>query len=209
VATVIPLPPRGDPQAEPLESELAVRVRAGDAAAFEALFHRHYRRLHAFIDGYVGSAEVAEDLAVDVFTRIWERRAEWEVRGSVRAYLYGAARNEALAHLRRRRMMERAHAEAARDLHSPGVAGPSAAADARLEASELEVAVEAAIARLPERGREALVLHRKHGLSYVEVADAMGISPRTVEVHIRRAFVALRTELAPFIPFLLLLHSLR
>jgi RNA polymerase sigma-70 factor (family 1) len=209
VATVIPLPPRAEPAAEPPESELADRVRAGDARAFEALFQRYYRRLHAYIDGYVGSADAAEDLAVDVFARIWERRAEWVVHGSVRAYLYGAARNEALAHLRRGRMVERAHAEAARESRSPGVAGPGSPADAQIEASELAIAVDAAIARLPERGREALVLHRKHGLSYAEVAETMGISPRTVEVHIRRAFVALRTELAPFIPFLLLLHSLR
>jgi RNA polymerase sigma-70 factor (ECF subfamily) len=209
LATVIPLPPRSEPASEPAESELAERVRAGDSAAFEALFRAYYRKLHAFIEGYVGSPDAAEDLAVDVFTRIWERRAEWVVHGSVRAYLYGAARNEALAHLRRRRMVERAHAEAARDLHSPGVAGPSAPADAQLEAGQLAAAVESAISRLPERGREALVLHRKHGLSYAEVGEAMGISPRTVEVHIRRAFVALRTELAPFIPFLLLLHALR
>jgi RNA polymerase sigma-70 factor, ECF subfamily len=209
VAAVIPLPPRTEPMVEQDEGELAARIRSGDPRAFEALFQRYYRKLHAFIDGYVDSADAAEDLAVDVFSRIWERRGEWVVQGSVRAYLYGAARNEALAHLRRKRMIDRAHAQAARDLRSPGVAGPATLADAQVEAGELARAVEAAIARLPERGREALVLHRKHGLSYAEVAATMGISPRTVEVHIRRAFVALRTELAPFVPFLLLLHSLR
>lgn len=191
---------------DPLQAEdgLAARVRDGDAAAFELLFHRYYLKLHAYIDGYVRAPDVAEDLAVDLFTRIWERRADWEVRGSLRAYLYSAARNEALAWLRRGKMLERVHAEAAREQRSPGMAGPTLAADAQVEAGELSRAVEAAIARLPERGREALVLHRKHGLSYAEVGEAMGISPRTVEVHIRRAFAAMREELAPFLPFILL-----
>jgi RNA polymerase sigma-70 factor, ECF subfamily len=198
-------PVEGDPvDLASAEDGLAARIRDGDAAAFELLFHRYYLKLHAYIDAYVRAPDLAEDLAVDLFTRIWERRAEWEVRGSLRAYLYSAARNEALAHLRRGKMLERVHAEAAREQRSPGMAAPLASADAQVEASELSRAIEAAIARLPERGREALVLHRKHGLSYAEVGEAMGISPRTVEVHIRRAFAAMRTELAPFLPLLLL-----
>jgi RNA polymerase sigma-70 factor (ECF subfamily) len=197
----------GPPEPDLAESELAARVRSGDGAAFEALFRRYYRRLHAFAETYVGSSEVAEDLTVDVFVRIWERRAEWSLRGGPKSYLYAAVRNEALAWLRRRKMVERAHADLVRDERRPGMGGPPAAADAQVQAHELADAVERATARLPERTREAFVLHRRHGLSYAEVAQTMGISPRTVEVLIRRAFQALRTQLGGFLVLLLTLFS--
>jgi RNA polymerase sigma-70 factor (ECF subfamily) len=183
-------------EAAALEAALAERVRAGDAAAFEALFQRFFRRLHAFAESYVGDSETAEDLVADVFVRVWERRAEWQLRGGPRAYLYGAVRNEALAHVRRRRMLQRAHASAAADERRPGMG-------ADLQARELAEAIELAIERLPERSREAFVLHRRHGLSYAQVAEAMEISPRTVEVHIRRAFQALRADLGGFLALLL------
>ena len=183
---------------------LAERIRAGDAAAFETLFNRYYGRLHAFARTYVRSAEVAEDLATDVFVRVWERRAEWELRGTPRAYLYAAVRNESLAWLRRQRMLDRAHASALRDDRSPGMGAAPLAGDAQLEARELAEAIDRGVDALPERTREAFVLHRRHGLTYAEVAAAMDISPRTVEVHIGRAFRALRTHLGPLLSLLLL-----
>lgn len=186
----------GEARVHDLEGALAERVRGGDAAAFEAVFRRYYRRLFAFVETYVHSPETAEDITVDVFVRIWERRADWALRGTLKSYLYGAVRNEALAHLRRRRMVERAHAEAAHGARSPGMGALPAAADAEVQARELSEAVESGIDALPERTREAFVLHRKHGLSYAEVGRAMGISPRTVEVLIRRAFKALRASRA-------------
>jgi len=188
---------------EPDDAGLAVRVRAGDPAAFEALFHRYYHPLFAFAERYVRSPEVAEDVTVDVFVRIWERRAEWKLRGSPRGYLYAAVRNEALVHLRRRRMVESAHADAARDERHPGMGAPAAPADAQVQANELAEAADRAILQLPERTQEAYVLHRKHGLSYAEVAATMEISVRTVEVHISRAFKALRTHLGAFLSLLL------
>jgi RNA polymerase sigma-19 factor, ECF subfamily len=198
----------GPPDGDTLDGELAARVQAGEAAAFEALFRRYYRRLYVFAEGYVRSPEVAEDLTVDVFARVWERRAEWSLRGSPRSYLYAAVRNEALAWLRRQRMIERAHEDAVRDERRPGMGGPPAPADAQVQAHELAEAVERAVGSLPERTREAFVLHRKHGLSYAEVGAAMEISPRTVEVLIRRAFKSLRAHLGAFLSLFLLYASL-
>jgi RNA polymerase sigma factor (sigma-70 family) len=106
-------------------------------------------------------------------------------------------RNEALAHLRRRRMVESAHADAVRDERHPGMGAPDAPAEAQVQAQELADAADRAILQLPEGTQEAFVLHRKHGLSYAEVAAAMDISARTVEVHISRAFKALRTPTWP------------
>jgi RNA polymerase sigma-70 factor (family 1) len=181
---------------------LAAAIRAGDEVAFEALFRAFSRRLFVFADGYVHSAETAEDIVADVFVRVWERRAELELRGSWQSYLYTATRNRALRYLDHQKVVRRVHAEADGG-HPLGLGRGPAAADADAQAQELAEAIDRAIALLPERTREAFVLHRKHGLSYAETAQAMGIAPRTVEVLIRRALKALRANLDAFLPLLL------
>jgi RNA polymerase sigma-70 factor (ECF subfamily) len=199
-----------DPGAEDVEARardlaLVEGIRAGEEASFEALFHGYYAGLQAFAERFV-SPETAEDLIADLFVRLWERRGSWVPHTSVRAYLYTSIRNQALTHLEHQRVVRRVHGEVESEPRPPGMGRPAAGADAELQAEELAGAIERAIERLPERTREAFVLHRKHGLSYREVAGTMGIAPRTVEVHIRRAFQSLRLELLPFAGLLLLLR---
>lgn len=182
---------------------LAEAIRAGDEIAFEALFRLYSKRLYLFAERLVGTPEVAEDLVADMFVRIWERRAEWELRGSMKSYLYTATRNRALTHLDQQRVWDRAHREAMWEGRPPGIGRPPPAADVELHARELAEAIEAGIERLPERTREAFILHRQHGLSYSEVAQTMGIAPRTVEVLIRRALKALRAQLGHLLLLLL------
>ena len=185
------------------DQEWAEGIRTGDEACFSALFHAYYKRLHAFAEGYVRSPEAAEDLTVDVFARLWERRAEWEVRGSVRSYLYVAVRNQALDYLEHQRVVNRVHSGLSSGERQPGMGSPPPPADAEAEARELAEAIERALEHLSERSREAFILHRQRGLSYAEVGQAMGVAPRTVEVHIRRAFQSLRSQLAGFLALLL------
>ncbi len=172
------------------------RILAGDALAFQELFHEHFGRLCSYARGILRDGDAAEEVVEDLFVWIWENREQWEVSSSVRAYLYTAVRNRALAQLRRERMRRRAHDEVAAAPVPPGMAGPRAAADAELEADELAALVERVIAALPERPREAFLLSRRHGLSHAEVAGVMEISVSTVEKHIVRAVAELRRALA-------------
>ncbi len=174
------------------EHEWVERIRRSDASAFEALFHAFYSELAAFACRYVHSRDIAEEVVHDVLARIWERREQFELRDQLRTYLYTAVRNEALNRLRhslverrwRDRMLQQQRVE-------PAAARPDDA-DARLERNELAAALERVLAQVPERCRHALMLRWQQQMSYAEVAEAMGISVKAVEVYVRRGLIALR-----------------
>jgi RNA polymerase sigma-70 factor (ECF subfamily) len=172
------------------------RIRTGDAPAFEAMFRAYKNDLGAFLQGFLRSREAAEEVIQDLFLRIWEQRHEWEVAVPLNIYLFRAARNRAISYLRHERVETRFR-ERACGAADGGVRPPSPSwADERARVSELEDAIERAVNELPERCREVFRLNRYHHLSYVEVAEVMGISVKTVEVQMGRALTALRERLA-------------
>lgn len=101
------------------ESEWVEAIRAGNASAFEAMFHRYHAPLCSFAYRYPGARHLAEEMVQEVFLCIWERRASWEVRTSVRSYLLTAVRNAALSYLRHERVVRRRETEI-RDLRGAG-----------------------------------------------------------------------------------------
>ena len=177
------------------EPEWIQAIRAGDHGAFEALFRAYHASLCSFAYRYLGARDLAEEIVQEVFLCIWERRESWDVRTSVRSYLLTSVRNAALSYLRHERVVRRRQAEV-RDIHESVAASPEGRA---LEA-ETVVAVRQAIGRLPDRCRLVFTLHREQGLTYAEVAEVLGISPRTVEVQIGRALKSLRKHLASHRP---------
>jgi len=168
-------------------------IRRGDESAFEELFRAYYPQLCRFAAGYVDSEGHARDLVQDVFLRIWERRTDWTVRQSLKAYLYRAVRNRALNHVRRQNTKNGVE----NDLeYTTDDAEHRTAADAYHE-NTLSNEVDEAIADLPERRRMAFLLHRRHGFTYKEIACIMNITKKTVENQIGRALKSLREKLAP------------
>ncbi len=179
------------------DATLAACVRAGDVHAFEAVVRAHYAGLCAFVARLAGPAGdgVVEEIVQDVLLAVWRRRAEWTPAQSVRAYLYGAVRHGVQRWRKRDRLM--AVWQAGAVLEDPRHADP---ADAALAGAEVAGAAARAVARLPARCRLVFELHRQHGLSYTEVAAALGISPKTVDVQMGRALKALRASLADYLP---------
>lgn len=175
----------------------AERIRSGNRRAFECLFREHYEALCRFALGYVDQLPEAEDLVQDVFFDLWEKRRTLDVEYSLRAYLYGMTRHHALKHLRRRRVRAKWTVQGEFREASATTAKPGRTDDA-LQHKELEEAAEQAVAALPQRRRQIFVLSRRHGLTYPEIAEALGISVNTVETQIRRALKFLRKRLAVF-----------
>ena len=131
----------------------------------------------------------------DVFFNIWRTRSGWLVTGSLKSYLYAATRNQALNVLKRQGR-ERRHLEL---LAADPERSHALAADAELHAEDFRAAADRAIAALPDRCRQAFLLHRQHELSYAEIAAAMDISEKTVENQLARALKILREQLVNYL----------
>ncbi len=176
------------------DQALVARVRAGDVAAFEALVRTYAQPLAAFAWRYVGSVDGAMDIAQDVFARVWQQRGALVVTGSVRAYLYAAARNRALNVVKRARVEARWRVAVAEG-RAPAPAAP-ARADESLARAELAAAVRAAIDALPPRTREVVRLRWQEQLLPAEIARITGVSVSTVGNQLTRAARRLRAVLA-------------
>jgi RNA polymerase sigma-70 factor (ECF subfamily) len=188
------------------ERALVARLRAGDGTAFETVFGAYYEQLYRYVFSFVGTREDAEELVQDLFCAVWAKRAVLPVSGegnTLRGYLYAAARNRAANRARHARVVGRSMpgewdaAGAADDGDpKPGMSMPAPSVDAALIAAESRAAVRQALADLPARRREILLLRADHQLTCPEIAATLGLSVKTVEAHITRAFRTLRQSLA-------------
>jgi RNA polymerase sigma-70 factor (ECF subfamily) len=162
-------------------AHLSDRIRRGDLAAFEELFRGMHAPLCEVADSYVQSQAVAEEIVQDLLFAIWMKREQLPNVDSLQAYLFTAARNRCLHHLRHRAMVQRWTSWAGAKSDVAGVAASPPAADDALEADERRARIRGAIDRLPPRARLALVLQRDHDMSHAEIAEAMDISLKGVE----------------------------
>jgi RNA polymerase sigma-70 factor (ECF subfamily) len=193
------------PSAPVGDRALVDRIRAGDVHAFEMMFKAHYDALCRYIAAYLGSRDAAEDVVQGVFTRIWEDRARWDVHGALAHYLYAAVRRRAVSHLRHDAVRRRAAPHLTVEAHARH--GGELASE-QFEALELRHRFERVLTTLPPRTREAFVLSRREGLSYDEIALRMGISPKTVGVHIGRSLAVLRKAMLTVIGLAAILSKL-
>jgi RNA polymerase sigma-70 factor (ECF subfamily) len=176
------------------ERELLARIRQGDEAAFDAIFRAQYPSLVGMAEGMLRSRAVAEEIVQDVMLELWRRRQSLPVEESLRAYLFRAARNRALNHLRHSRV------EREGQPHAASPAAEPARAPSTLVEEEIDVALRDAMNDLPDRCREVFELSRVHGLRYTEIASALGISVKTVEAQMGKALRILRDRLAAWLP---------
>ena len=194
-----PLDLNDDVQAEP--DELCRRIKASDRSAFEDVFRRFRDEMLRYVWGIVRREAVAHDLVQDVFVDLWGTRHTLDPSRSLKAFLYGMARNRALRHLRDTRAHGRKHALLQREADSHISNGSER--DHDVDAGLLGDMLHRWIDELPDRQQEALMLSRYHDLSHHEIALVMGISPRTVNNHIIRALKHLTERIQSFEPAIL------
>lgn len=184
------------------ESRWVDAIRGGDdgasSAAFNAMFRAYAAPLAAFAQLYLGSGDEAADAVQDVFVAIWRRARAWVVRGTVREYLYGAVRNEALTRLRRGRVRARAAdqllLDAADDMT---VTVFGLGSEPTVDPHEAQLALlEGALGKLSDKHRQVFLLRWQHGLTYAEIAAVLDIPVKTVDSRMVRGLQAIRRACA-------------
>jgi RNA polymerase sigma-70 factor (ECF subfamily) len=186
----------GELHHQPMDSGLAQhdpfpewtrRLVASDHAALQSLFEATHDALLSYAQRMIVDESAAMDMVQIAFIRLWQHRTELDPARPVRAWLYRTVRNLVLTRLRDERTHAR-HLNEWDDAPQWRDPGP----EALLEEKELARSLEGWMAELPDRQREALMLSRFEGLSHEEIADVMGIAPRTVNNHLVRGLRFLR-----------------
>ena len=169
-------------------------IRRGVLVAFEELFRTNWDPLCQYAFYYVRSTDDAEEVVQGVFARIWQHRLDWSVRGNLQDYLYLATRNASFDRLKHdavaRRWRERRVTEMQGDSRSSGL--PT---DTRVLAGEFEATIERAFADLPPKRRRICQLRLAAGMSYLQIATLLSVSPKTVETQVARGLKYLRSRL--------------
>lgn len=183
-----------------------LRVQDGDAAAFEELVSRYQNRLLGILEHLVGRRDLAEDLAQEVFLRVYRARFRYLPNAKFSTWLFTIANN--LASNARRSLARRreVHVE---QRNTDGLTGDALAQLAlaasgqmpnrQLDSIETRGVVQLAIQGLNERQRMAVLLAKFEGMSYVDIAEVMQLSPQAVKSLLSRARGSLRDILAAYV----------
>ena len=184
-------------QEEPLlpedveDKRLMLLVAGGDDDALRLLVHRHHPRLVGYLRGEVGSQATAEELAMEVFIRLYRASNRWRPEAKLSTYLIHIARNLVLNEWRRR---GRKPTTALDSTPEPG--DQSQTSVRRL--NELDEAFQRAIAQLPPEQRTAILLVVQQELAYEDIAKIMDAPVSSVKTWIHRARARLRELLKDF-----------
>lgn len=181
---------------------LMERVKEGDSDAFNRLMEKHEKTVINLVYRFTGDRQSAEDLAQEVFLRVYRAAGRFQARAKFFTYLYKVTLN--LCRNAREKNKRRRHSS----LDSPGkeddqgrreVEDPGGSAEDQVSQKELARVVREAVLSLPEDQKEVVILQRYQGLQYEEVAEALGISVAAVKSRIHRAKLNLKKQLAPYV----------
>jgi RNA polymerase sigma-70 factor (ECF subfamily) len=173
------------------ERELLRRAKAGDQAAFERLVERYEKPVYHQALRLLNHGEDAADVTQEVFFKAWRGLERFQGDCAFSTWLYRLTDNAAIDLLRREKK-RRGDASLDDDQGwDAALADPAPTPERALEGRELERAVADGLARLSPEHRRVLVLREINGLSYDEIAAALGLSPGTVKSRLARARLAL------------------
>ena len=183
-----------------IDFTLMERIGAGDHEAFRQLVVRHQNAVIGTVAKMLGNPSEAEDIAQQVFLRIWRHAKRYRPDAKFTTYLYTITRNLVFNETRRKsRKKEVSSDEREENSNRLIEANPDRQPDAELLQAELQRAVDDAIAGLPETQRMAVVLRRYEQLSYEEIAAVLGLSVSAIKSLLFRARTSLREALSGYL----------
>ena len=171
------------------DPEVIRQIQSGDDSAFDELMGRYKRPVVNFIFRMLGNADDADDVAQEVFVRVYQKLDTYRPETKFSTWLFALARNAAIDRLRWRKR----HPTESIDPESPLPAATDTAQD--VGAREIGALIAAAVSELPEDQRTVLVLAEYQGMSHAEIAAVMRCSEKSVESRLYRAKQTLRKGL--------------
>lgn len=175
------------------DEQALLKLAEGDLIAYRFLFDKYFPDLCNFLNIYLHSKEFSQEVALDIFEFVWERRASLQIRANFKSFLFASAKNRAISHYRREHRAVFTSLELEDSRLSEEIISQHF-----MEEKELHQLIEAAIEKLPEQSRKIYLMAREENLSHKEIALRLGISPKTVENHVGIALKKLRESLNPF-----------
>lgn len=180
--------------------ELMLRVRSGDAESFDELVRRHRSPLLNYFHRMVQDRALAEDLAQEVFLRVYKSRERYQPEAKFTTWLYRIATNVGLNAIRDRKA-ENLESEPGSDNEDERptreFVDPQPTVEHRMMQQERELTIRQAIAGLPENQRVAVILHKYQEVEYRQIAAILKVSESAVKSLLFRAYESLRVRLEP------------
>ena len=186
------------------DADVMLRVKAGDDSAFDYLVQKYRRPMVNFMYRMAHNAAAAEDLAQEVFLRVYRSRAGYEASAKFTTWLYRIATNLAVNHARDTRH-ERPENMASLDEPDQETGTTMDVADANPSAEqailqrERLAAIRQRVQALPERQRMAVVMHKYQQMDYKQIADVLKLSESATKSLLFRAYETLRGQLKEFV----------
>jgi RNA polymerase sigma-70 factor (ECF subfamily) len=170
----------------PQSKSFFLRIQAGEQEAFKLAFDVYYRHLVLYAHRFLGDMDLSENIVQNVFVTLWEKRAALQIE-SIKAYLIVSVRNQCHNEIKHQKVVRDYEARFANAENEtiPDFPDP-----------EIMAKINKAINELLEQRRRIFTMNRVDGMRYKEIAEALNISPKTVEVQIGKALKCLRESLA-------------
>lgn len=180
-----------------INSSVLSDLRAGQHEAYRKTYIHFRKPVEQFVFKLTGSRDSAEDIAQEVFLNLWEQRERLDPAGNIGGYLYHMTRNKVLKKLYAHKNSTE---ERYNENYTERIADTAGGTEGRLEAEEMELLVEIAVARMPKQRKDVFNLYRA-GFSNEEIAQQLGITVANAKQHLSLA----RKDLREFIAFVLII----
>jgi RNA polymerase sigma-70 factor, ECF subfamily len=188
----------------PSDADIMLRAKAGDQSAFDFLVQKYRRPMISFMYRMARNAAAAEDLAQEVFLRVYRSRASYEASAKFTTWLYRIATNLAVNHARDTRH-ERPEVQVSLDEPDEESGTTLELPDGALTAEQVMVrrermlAIRSKVEALPEQQRLAVIMHKYQQMDYKQIADVLKKSESATKSLLFRAYETLREQLKEFV----------
>ena len=186
------------------DAEIMLRAKAGDQSAFDYLVQKYRRPIVSFMYRMARNAAVAEDLAQEVFLRVYRSRGSYEASAKFTTWLYRIATNLAVNHARDMRherpevmvSLDEPDEESGTTLELPDAA---LTAEQSMVRRERMMAIRTKVEALPEQQRLAVIMHKYQQMDYKQIAEVLKKSESATKSLLFRAYETLREQLKEFV----------